>query len=289
MTVELDKYIAVQMDLIRRDDSRLDMWLRAWSAPIDRDSYDIIEMTDAELNALLPQIETMKYGGSDLMLSPSLRVFVLTIKDSAGRGENTIIFKKSILSKSTSRKADMLITTTPLIDAYFLLGPGRDADVVVNMGAQQMEIENGRRLNCSYQQAVWTRDPQILEDDYFQEYARYMKFAYMLVQKALYDRPTVFNKVSSRRASRPAHKSGPYKRKKRAVKAVRVLRVNDEEFASYVKTQRVIACPCWGVIGHWRTYKSGKKVWVEPYRKGRERNNPAAYSPKEYQLTKEAE
>lgn len=287
--MELDKYIAVQIDLIHRDDSRLDMWLRAWSAPIALDGYDTIEMTDVELNALLPQIETMQYGGSDLMLSPSLREFVLTLKDSAGRGENAIIFKKSILPKSTLRKGDMLITTTPLIDAYFLLGFGKGTDVVVNMGAQRMETEDGRHLDCSYQQAVWTRDPQIVEDDYFQEYARYIKFAYMLVQKALYDRPTVFTKVSSCRVGHPTHKSGSHKKKKRTVKAVRVLHINDEEFASYVKTQRVITCPCWGVIGHWRTYKSGKKVWVEPYRKGRERNNPAAYSPKECQLTKEAE
>lgn len=287
--MELDRYIGVQMDLIRRDDPRLDMWLRPWSVPVALDGFDTIEMTDVELNTLLPQIETMQYGGSDLMLSPSLREFVLTLKDSAGRGENTIIFKKSILPKSTLRKEDLLITTTPLIDAYFLLGFGQGTDVVVNIGAQRMETEDGCRLNCSYQQAVWTRGPQIVEDDYFQEYARYIKFAYMLVQKALYDRPTVFTKVSSRRVSHPTHKSGSHKKKKRAVKAVRVLHINDEEFASYVKTQRVITCPCWGVIGHWRTYKSGKKVWIESYRKGRERNNPAAYSPKEYQLTREAE
>ena len=73
------------------------------------------------------------------------------------------------------------------------------------------------------------------------------------------------------------------------VKAVRVMRTNAEEFARYAEKQRKISCPCWGVIGHWRDCKSGKKVWVRPHRKGRERDNPAAYSPKEYQLAGEKE
>jgi len=276
------------MSLIHEGDPRLDAWFGVWGAPVNRDGYDAIEMTTAELNALLPQIETMTYSGSELMLSPSLREFALTLRDPAVPGENTIIFKRSIIPKSTSRTGDLLVSTTPLLDAYFLLRPGKVADVVVNMGAQQLENIAGERLQCTYQQPVWTSDPRVLDDDYFQEYSRYIKFAYMLVQKALYDRPTIFTKTSSYRTSQPVRSGGTHKRKKRVVRTVRVLRINNEEFAGYVKTQRVIACPCWGVIGHWRTYKSGKKVWINPYRKGRERNNPAAYSPKEY-LIEEAE
>ena len=287
--MELDRYLVTKMSLVHEDDPRVDAWCRVWSASVNRDGYDTIEMTDTELNALLPQIETMNYGGSELMLSPSLREFALTIKDAAGRGENIIVFKKSIMPPSITHTEDMLVSTTPLLDAYFLLGSGKAADVVVNMGTQQLENGKGQRLQCTYQQAVWTADPRILDDGYFQEYSRYMKFAYMLIQKALYDRPTVFREVSSRRMSKPAHSGGVHKKKKRVIKTVRVLHISSEDFAGYVKTQRVIACPCWGVIGHWRTYKSGKKVWVGPYRKGRERNNPAAYSPKEYQLMKEAE
>lgn len=37
-----------------------------------------------------------------------------------------------------------------------------------------------------------------------------------------------------------------------------------------------------GKVRDWRTYKSGKKVWIAPYRKGKERNNPKVYVPKEY-------
>lgn len=36
--------------------------------------------------------------------------------------------------------------------------------------------------------------------------------------------------------------------------------------------------PVLGVIGHMRTYKSEKQIWIAPYRKGKERNNPAHIS-----------
>lgn len=47
---------------------------------------------------------------------------------------------------------------------------------------------------------------------------------------------------------------------------------------------RVIQCPYWTVRGHYRTYKSGKKVWIEPYAKGKERNNPDRIVAKTYSI-----
>ena len=49
-----------------------------------------------------------------------------------------------------------------------------------------------------------------------------------------------------------------------------------------------IKCLCWGVRGHVRHYKSGKTIFINPYRKGKERKNPNAYTPKTYEK-KEAE
>lgn len=48
---------------------------------------------------------------------------------------------------------------------------------------------------------------------------------------------------------------------------------------------REITCPVWTVRGHMRHYKSGKTVYVAPYRKGKERDNPTAPTGKEYVLT----
>lgn len=37
---------------------------------------------------------------------------------------------------------------------------------------------------------------------------------------------------------------------------------------------REITCPAWTVRGHVRHYRSGKTVYIAPYRKGKERDNP---------------
>lgn len=288
--MELDKYLVRKGGTFCALEPGMENWFRRWGAPVDRGIYDTVEMTDEELNALLPQIETMGYSGSDLMLEPSLKEFVLKLKDASGRGENTVLFKETVVPEREPVMDGKLIRTDrPLLDAYFFFGKGRTADVVVNMGSCRFEDEDGKYMTATYQRPVWAKDWQILEDSYLIDLFRYVKFGYMLIQKALYERPVVFCETSSRKVSRPPYGGKGNRKKKREVKAVRVMRTNAKEFAKYTIKQREISCPCWGVIGHWRNCKSGKKVWVRPYRKGRERDNPEAYSPKEYQFVEEAE
>lgn len=288
--MKLDKYLVGKGGTFCALEPGMENWFRRWGAPVDRSIYDTVEMTDEELNTLLPQIETMGYSGSDLMLEPSLKEFVLKLKDASGRGENTVLFKETVVPEREPVMDGKLIRTDrPLLDVYFFFGKGRTADVVVNMGSCRFEDGEGKYMTATYQRPVWAKDWQILEEGYLIELFRYVKFGYMLIQKALYERPVVFCEVSSRKVSRLPYGGKGDRKKKRAVKAVRVMRTNAEEFARYTKKQREISCPCWGVIGHWRNCKSGKKVWVRPYRKGRERDNPEAYSPKEYQFVEEAE
>lgn len=45
--------------------------------------------------------------------------------------------------------------------------------------------------------------------------------------------------------------------------------------------ERKITCPCWGVRGHYRHYKSGKVIFVNAYQKGRNRGQ---YQGKEYKF-----
>lgn len=69
---------------------------------------------------------------------------------------------------------------------------------------------------------------------------------------------------------------GNHKKRKRKVKYIRkhILTLDKLEEVSQSKEQRKInrKCLAWYVIGHWRTYKSGKKVFVSPYWKGALRN-----------------
>ena len=107
---------------------------------------------------------------------------------------------------------------------------------------------------------------------------------YFMVQTLLYNRPEIFKKTTERMTfnmSMTGNERHP-KDRKRVVKMVKVLHIDQGEIEKLVKAHREMTCPCWGVIGHWRRYKSGKKVWIEPYRKGKKRNDPKAYSPKEY-------
>jgi len=83
------------------------------------------------------------------------------------------------------------------------------------------------------------------------------------------------------------HQKDSKKRRKRVVRLVKTIYIDCDTVEAVEKQSheiRTIQCPCWGVIGHWRTYKSGKKVWIEPYKKGRERKNPSAYKPKDYAM-----
>jgi len=110
-----------------------------------------------------------------------------------------------------------------------------------------------------------------------------------LIQDALINRPTIF--ISRKEFYRPNQSSNPREKKhtrRRVVKAYRVITlVPDGLLPSPSSEKRVIACPCWGVIGHWRVYKSGKRVWISPYEKGRDRGNASHYQSKEYKIMQE--
>jgi len=77
----------------------------------------------------------------------------------------------------------------------------------------------------------------------------------------------------------------------RIVKTYKVLTFMPDSGAGFTtKTPscKTISCPAWGVLGHWRQYKTGKRVWVSPYTKGVERNNHRIYTPKEYAIPERA-
>ena len=76
--MQLDKFLITKdpQGLIE-DNSHVEEWCKKWSRPVNRSLFDTVNMTEQECSDMLPQIETMKYGGSDLMLSPVLEEIVL--------------------------------------------------------------------------------------------------------------------------------------------------------------------------------------------------------------------
>lgn len=70
---------------------------------------------------------------------------------------------------------------------------------------------------------------------------------------------------------------------------VRMFRLPDRPEAwaelrpSRSQAERTRHCDAWGVRGHWREYKSGRRVYIAPYAKGARR---ADYAGREYELIK---
>lgn len=286
--MELDKCLMFNdQKSYSEDDPHINEWCRIWSKPVNRSLFDTVKLTEQECNDMLPQIETMKYGGSDLMLSPALEEFVLQLTGSDGIHSNYILFRKTVMKDKQVKQGDhATMTLTPVLDAYFFFGNGNVPDVVVSMGTFRTDTDDGRYNTGTYQRPMWVKDYDLLQDKYLTEYFRYTKMEYLLIQKALYDRPEVFVETGKQITidPQPTKKKRKGKGRRRIVKAVKVLRISQEEFADYTKAHREMTCPCWGVIGHWRNYKSGKRVWISPYRKGKQRHDPAAYSSKEYKM-----
>jgi len=126
--------------------------------------------------------------------------------------------------------------------------------------------------------------------DEMENYGIFWGSAYVGIQFALYNRPEVFREerrktgsfVSTRR-NKAAAKAN------RKIKAYRVITIKQEELEKQPliphEKYSTFSVPCWGVIGHWRHYKSGKKVWINAYKKGKEREREnGVYSSKEYEL-----
>ena len=70
---------------------------------------------------------------------------------------------------------------------------------------------------------------------------------------------------------------------------VRMFRLPDRDEAweelrpARSQAERTRHCDAWGVRGHWREYKSGRRVYIAPYAKGARR---ADYAGREYELIK---
>ena len=79
--------------------------------------------------------------------------------------------------------------------------------------------------------------------------------------------------------------------RKRVVKVQRVITIIDdgESEITIRRGNHIITLPVWSVAGHWRTLKSGKRVWVKPHLKGKDRENGSVFCPKEYRFEEEDE
>lgn len=169
-----------------------------------------------------------------------------------------------------------------VIVAVHIYGMGVPSDGIICLGAVR---DGSSEYNCFSDLVV--KRPEALMPGMAEGLA-WMGFC--AIQDTMINRPTIFHTQLSRRCETGG--SCSENRKKHKVKNFKVITIVPDALAAMESNVRKheITCPCWGVMGHWRYYKkSGRRIWIDAYSKGKCRANPEAYKAKEYQImTKES-
>lgn len=214
------------------------------------------------------------------LVFPALRYYRLRLLAEGSQQEMLVDFLPPRYGGIKSWKLKTGINADTIV-AVKIYSPDIPSEIVVCLGAAK---ENGSEsYNCVSDYAV--KKPKQLRPGMAEGLAW---MALCVIQNALFDRPAVFRTQIERRDA-----TGTGSRKKngrRRVRTVKIITIVPEELQRMTTpdVHRKINCPCWGVMGHWRTYRrTGKKVWIAPYAKGRERGKAASYHAKEYALVTE--
>lgn len=101
---------------------------------------------------------------------------------------------------------------------------------------------------------------------------------FSFIQNKLSTTSDDFN-VHEKRVQKKSHGKKNIRKGRRKVRLLKTYTLIRENPITLPHGHKKITCPCWGVRGHYRHYKSGKVVFIKPYQKGKNRSN---YSPKEY-------
>lgn len=143
-----------------------------------------------------------------------------------------------------------------------------------HIGAFERYEELEKRGNSSPFMRLMAR----LADPDWEERTLYVLYHYLFVLNEMVNCPERFvesgdgqrrilkgvNEVKKSRTIIPTHGLGP---------------------TSELEVGHTIQCPYWTVRGHYRTLKSGKKVWVKPYVKGKYRHDPDQIVAKTYKIS----
>lgn len=260
---------------------------------------DRVYATEAQIVELAEVLETSEYFSSTTLEHPSIPEFTV-ISDDPRPGVNTYVcFRKSVLTVDDIPTEEFDTTTrqmVPVIDAYvYLNNRGTLCNYVLTL-CKCVLSNKEHQLPSTGQFVTYVHDDPVshacmnFDPEYMFEFNRTIKMLYMIVQMVSLERPEIicYGRTPAQHGSSEGKKKSGNKKPVRMVKTLRFPACTATMLAEHIKRNPAkINCPCWGVAGHWRTYKSGKKVWIKPYRKGKQRHNPAVYQPKCYTFPEE--
>ncbi len=299
MSITLDKFVQIEYPIYSDpSDPRVSQWCSHWESRPGFDKLDTIRITEPEADKFVDPLREMKMDSITLMEQPALREFELMVLGPIPSLNMTVVrYRKTILPTEPviiPGKGGYRIEMIPQIDAFMSFRNATEVDSVMSIFTFRMRDKDGNVVETGTMQKEFWRNHDILlnysiDKDYsmFTETMRDIKLVYLGIQKAMYDKPVIFMETSGI-AMLQAESSGRKRQNRRKAKIAKVIHVNQEELKKYAEPHRHMTCPCWGVIGHWRTYRSGKQVWIAPYRKGKKRGDAFAYEPKDYECVKEA-
>lgn len=270
-------FTSLRKNLLPKDWNRL---MQTYSKPCQFTNFDTIQMTASDCKNLNDSLPLAQFPLSELFARPALNIFTIMLKVD----ESNLFylhFRPTALPETTpiQKKSGDIVQFHPKVDMYMSPPNGNHADYIFAIGCDRGLDDLETILTIP----LWCR--KMYQDETPIKLTNISNL-YPLLQVAIRERPTIFleEKQSEiiipttprKKTSKTSQKSNPNK-----VKLVRNIRIDATKIS---KGTHIITCPSWGVIGHYRQYKSGKKVWIAPYKKGRERHNAASYQPKEYQL-----
>lgn len=258
--------------------------------------FDRVYMTEKQAIELADKTVASTYLNSDFLINPSIPEFTAIMQEE-GREENTYIcFRRTLMKKEDFRFPEIegvTRTVEPAVDAYFYVNNGgKLCNFVATLFKVTIECQ-GKSMTSTAQVLTYCHDDPysewVVNDDrvYFQEFLRSAKCIYLGVQMLSLERPEIMAVETVREERRTTvKKKGRYKVVNK-VSFAKTIRITDGALDDAAHGHHNMTCPCWGVAGHWRTYKSGKQVWIRPYRKGKKRHDSGAYQPKQYEFPKE--
>lgn len=240
---------------------------------IDFSSYDRIELTADQGQKLVEICQNLSNSTVvELFKAPTLPEFAIHIE--APNVSVTTCYKPSIVPASIFSLAchDCGSPCQPYVDAY--LSSNEDlTDIVFAIGV------NTKTLDTAVTICHLESDLNFASANHI---AIYTSRLYIAIQYLMRERPHAIVQRSRRVIDSPAPRRKKSKNHKpRKVHYVRTLYLGDDLHGLKPQGHHASPSGSFGVSGHWRHYKNGKRVWVRPYIKGASNND--AYIPKEYE------
>lgn len=269
-------------------------WLKKWRNWVF-DAKDLVALNSDECAYIEQMFIDDDSSSVDLLINPSLQEFDFNLVDEDGVAFMNVKYRETALTDYVycvrAKKNRGPIRSKPFIDAYITMcGENMKAKLVVALHdckfyTPDSELETEGVVHQLLYSDKETAERCLNDEEYKGCLGLMINLAkniYMSVQHVFITRPVSFIETTESHPMHWEHKKAaePYRR----VRYVRKITLNKSPYVTECNEHYKMQCPCWGVVGHWREYKSGKRIWIKPYKKGKQRNNPSAYSPKEYQI-----